>query len=176
MMSTSTSSRLLRRLLAVVAVAAALGGSLAASAAGKHKAADKVKEPAHPSSETGEAPVEMVHISIQTVPARKALVKWGRKNMGMIPAPKPLVLERPRDSGPLDLVIRMTGYLPVHTRAYTFSDSRVLVKLTQPTEKNKLFGYKQEPTPAPDAGTAADPNAASATAAPAPAVPQRLSQ
>jgi hypothetical protein len=112
-----------------------------------------------------EVPVEAVHITIQTVPSRKALVKWGHKTLGIIPAPRPLVLDRPRDSGPLDLVIRATGYLPVHTRAYTFSDSRVLVKLTPPAEKSKLFGYRKEPPPNPDAGAVPDP------VAPPPATP-----
>ncbi len=106
---------------------------------------------------TGEKKTELVHITIQTVPPRKAMVKWGHKSLGMIPVPRPLVVERPRDSGPLDLVIRATGYLPVHTRAYTFSDSRVAVKLTPPEEKNKLFGYRQEPAPSPDAGVPAPP-------------------
>jgi hypothetical protein len=64
------------------------------------------------------------------------------------------VLERPRDSGPLDLTIHASGFLPVHTRAYTFTDSRVAVKLTPPSEKNTLFGYREEPPPPPnpDAG------------------------
>ena len=65
----------------------------------------------------------------------------------MIPVPRPLVVVRPRDSGPLDLVVRMAGFLPVHTRAYTFSDSRVAIKLTPVAEKNTLFGYRQEVPP-----------------------------
>jgi hypothetical protein len=100
-------------------------------------------------------------------------VRWGRKILGTIPAPRPLVITRPRDSGPLDIVIRATGYLPVHTRAYTFSDSRVSVKLTPPAEKSKLFGYKQEPAPNPDGGVPPDPGAAASPTPtpPAPAAP-----
>jgi hypothetical protein len=109
----------------------------------------------------GEMPAakqDTVHITIQTSPPRKAQVKWGRKNLGPIPAPRALVVERPRDSGPLDLVIRAAGFLPVHTRAYTFTDSRVAVKLTPPSDKSKLFGYREEPAPSPDAGAPpADP-------------------
>jgi hypothetical protein len=118
----------------------------------------------------GEKKTELVHITIQTVPPRKAMVKWGRKSLGVIPVPRPLVVERPRDSGPLDLVIRAPGYLPVHTRAYTFNDSRVAVKLTPPEEKSKLFGYREEPAPNPDAGVPAAPMPAP-PAAPSPAVP-----
>jgi hypothetical protein len=108
--------------------------------------------------ETPPAKADTVRISIQTSPSRKALVKWGRKKLGVIPTPRALVMERPRDSGPLDLVIYAGGYMPVHTRAYTFSDQHVAVKLTPPSEKNTLFGYREEPAPTPDAGApAAEP-------------------
>ena len=110
------------------------------------------------------AKADTVHVYIQTVPPRKAQVKWGKKNLGVIPVPRPLVVERPRDSGPMDLAIRASGYLPVHTRAYTFTDSRVSVKLTPPAEKNTLFGYREDPAPNPDAGAPAAP----IPAAPAP--------
>ncbi len=150
----------LRRLVVGAVLASALAVSLAVSAAGKAKpAADPAQEP------DVAAKGDVVHIYLQTVPPHKAHVKWGAKSLGFIPAPKPLAIERPRDSGPLDLVIRASGFLPVHTRAYTFSDSRVAVKLTPPSDKNKLFGYKQEPTPNPDAGPPADPSV------PAPAAP-----
>ena len=98
-----------------------------------------------------------VRITLQTVPPRRAVVKWGKKTLGVIPAPQPLIVVRPRDSGPLDIVIRMTGYLPVHTRAYTFSDSRVAVKLTPVSQKHTLFGYRQEPPP--EDANAPDPSA-----------------
>jgi hypothetical protein len=66
------------------------------------------------------------------------------------------VVVRPRDSGPLDVIVRAPGYLPVQTRAHTFADSRVTVKLTTPDQKNTLVGYR-EPL---DAGTPlSDPNA-----------------
>jgi hypothetical protein len=117
---------------------------------------------------------DKVHITLQTVPPRKAVVKWGNKNLGMIPVPRPLVLVRPRDSGPLDLVVRAAGFLPVHTRAYTFSDSRVAVKLTPVSEKKTLFGYRQEIPPegavSPDAGAPPAPSAPAPTPAP---IPQR---
>jgi hypothetical protein len=109
------------------------------------------------------AKADTVRITIQTVPPRKASVRWGNKTLGVIPTPQALVVERPRDSGPLDLVIRAAGFLPVHTRAYTFSDSRVAVKLTPPAEKSKLFGYRQEPAPPPDAGAPPEPPPAIAT-------------
>jgi hypothetical protein len=145
-----------RRTVAVAAAALLFSASLAVWAAGK-----KAKEAAAASTdEAGKtadddlppAKPDTVRVYIQTSPPRKAQVKWGGRLLGTIPVPRALVVERPRDSGPLDLVIRAAGFLPVHTRAYTFSDSRVAVKLTPPSEKNKLFGYREEPAPNPDAG------------------------
>jgi hypothetical protein len=143
------------RTLAVAAAFAILLLSLAGWAAGKGKhSADKTKQTdaAADDEETPAAKADSVRISIQTVPPRKAQVKWGGKLLGVIPVPSALVVVRPRDSGPLDLVIRAPGFLPVHTRAYTFTDSRVAVKVTPPSEKSKLFGYREEPTANPDGG------------------------
>jgi hypothetical protein len=164
-----------RRILVAGTLAVGLAASVAVWAASKDKAAAKDKAAPAAEEATATAKGDTVHIYLQTVPPRKAQVKWGGKNLGFIPTPRPLVIERPRDSGPLDLVIRASGYLPVHTRAYTFSDSRVSVKLTPPAEKNKLFGYKQEPVVNPDGGPPPAPAAAAptpATAAPATTVPQ----
>ena len=142
------------RKLAVAAACAAGLASLAGWAASKGRlSATKAEDMTSASPDAGapDANPDTVRILIQTVPPRRARVRWGRKALGTIPAPRPLVVVRPRDSGPLDLVIRAAGYLPVHTRAYTFTDSRVAVKLTSPDEKNKLFGYREEP-PTPDGG------------------------
>lgn len=161
------------RRFAVAVAALGLLVSVMVWAAGKGKPVDAGASPsvglAVPSAPGQAAPAkpETVRISIQTVPARRAQVRWGRKLLGVIPAPRPLVVERPRDSGPLDIVIRASGYLPVHTRAYTFNDSRVAVRLTPPEEKSRLFGYREEPAPTPDGGAPADP-AAPTTVAPPP--------
>lgn len=142
-----------RRWLVAVALASL---ALVASAAvlGAAKSKNEVNTPAKIEGK----PEEIVRISFQTVPPRKAIVKWGKKSLGVIPVPRPLVVERPRDSGPMDVVIRASGYLPVHTRAYTFSDSRVAVKLTAPTEKKTLFGYREEAPQNPDGGVPPAPD------------------
>ena len=162
-----------RRVIAVGTAALLLAGSMAVWAAGKQGkqvAAATATDGAGKSAEveTPSAKSDVVHVTIQTVPPRKAQVKWGRKSLGTIPVPRPLVVERPRDSGPMDLVIRASGFLPVHTRAYTFSDSRVAVKLTPPAEKNTLFGYREEPAPNPDAGVPPAPATAPVPGAPKP--------
>jgi hypothetical protein len=90
-----------------------------------------------------------VRITFTTVPSQKAMVFWGRKRLGLIAPRAPLVVERPRDSGPLDVIVRAQGFLPVQTRAYTFADSKVAVKLTPPDQKKALLGYREAP---PDGG------------------------
>jgi hypothetical protein len=102
------------------------------------------------SPDAGAAPSPTVKLVIRTFPARKGVVMWGGKRLGFVDRNMPLVIERPRDSGPLDLVIRVTDYVPVHTRAYTFSDANIDVKITPLDKKDTIYGYK-EPLP-PDAG------------------------
>jgi len=82
-------------------------------------------------------------------PSLKAMVFWGRRRLGMIEPHKPLIVERPRDSGPLDVIVRAQGFLPVQTRAYTFADSKVSVKMTPPDQKKTLLGYREA---VPDGG------------------------
>jgi hypothetical protein len=81
-------------------------------------------------------------IAFLVSPSVRATVSWGKKQLGAIAPGKPLYVTRPRDSGPLDVVIRANGYLPVHTRAHTFSDSKVIVKLTPPDQTTTLLGYR----------------------------------
>jgi hypothetical protein len=92
---------------------------------------------------------DKVRITFITVPMQKAMVYWGKRRLGLIAPHAPLVVERPRDSGPLDVIVRSAGFLPVQTRAYTFGDSKVAVKLTPPDQKKTLLGYREAP---PDAG------------------------
>jgi hypothetical protein len=96
-----------------------------------------------------EPPGDSVRITFTTVPSAKAMVFWGKKRLGIVAPHQPLIVQRPRDSGPLDVIVRAAGYLPVQTRAYTFADSKVAVKLTPPDQKKTLLGYREAP---PDAG------------------------
>jgi hypothetical protein len=90
-----------------------------------------------------------VKVTFRTFPPRRASVMWGSKRLGFIDRGKPLVVERVRDSGPLDVVVRAEGYIPVHARAYTFNDAVVDVKITPVDKKDTLYGYQQ---PLADAG------------------------
>jgi hypothetical protein len=134
-----------RIILAVAAFAAVAGVGLAVNGA-------QAPAPAQgPGPDGGAAELSSkVKIVIQTIPPEKAKVTWGKKPIGLIKGKnKPLILERPRDSGPMDVVIRADGYVPVHTRAYTFTDFKLYVKLTPIEEKKSLFGYREA---LPDAG------------------------
>jgi hypothetical protein len=121
-----------------------------AAATGTAAAAAQPAAPAVAAAPVG----NMVRITFITVPAKPATVSWGRKRLGVIGPHQPLVVTRPRDSGPLDVVIRSAGYLNVQTRAYTFADSKIAVKLTPPDQKKTLLGYREAPPPEPDAGAA----------------------
>jgi hypothetical protein len=120
------------------AAPAVAGGAALAAAAGAGQGAD------------AGAPSDTVKVVFRTFPPRRALVMWGSKRLGFIDRNAPLVVERPRDSGPLDVVIRADRYLPVHTRAYTFKDTAIDVRITPIEKKDTIYGYK-EPLP-PDAG------------------------
>jgi hypothetical protein len=67
----------------------------------------------------------------------KAHVFWGRKDLGVAP----LEIQRPRGSGPLDLLIVADGALPLHTRVFTDRDSALPVRLYGESEAPSLLGY-----------------------------------
>jgi hypothetical protein len=124
--------------LAIVAVADDAGAPGAAPA-GAAPAAAKAQSP-------------NVRIVFTVLPStKKATVFWGKKKLGAIAPHAPLIIQRPRDSGPLDVVVRADGCVPVQTRAYTFEDSKLAVKVTPNEEKNTLLGYREE-IPADDGG------------------------
>ena len=100
-------------------------------------------------------PSPNVRIVFTVLPStKKATVFWGKKKLGVIAQHAPLIVQRPRDSGPLDVVVRADGCVPVQTRAYTFEDSKVAVKVTPIDQKNTLLGYREE-IPAGDGGVPA---------------------
>ncbi len=109
----------------------------------------------------------MVQVTLRTSPSVHATVTMGKTRLGSIAPRAPLVVERRRDSGPLDIVVRSAGYIAVHTRVYTFSDNTVDVRLTPLDKKNTLYGYR-EPLPEDDGGVPLSPGAGPA---PEPAPP-----
>lgn len=93
-----------------------------------------------------------MQITLKTVPGVNASVTLGKTRLGSIGPRAPLVLERRRDSGPLDLVIHAAGFVTVHTRAYTFDNSVLEIRLTRYDKKNTLYGYREPIPPEEDAG------------------------
>ena len=90
----------------------------------------------------GEAPEsnptsETVTIKLVADPARKARVSWGRKDLGFAP----LELQRPRGSGPLDLVVVAPGALTLHTRVYTDRDDKLALRLYAESDAPNVLGY-----------------------------------
>jgi hypothetical protein len=112
-------------------------------------------EPAPPATPP-EPPKTTARITFTTVPPVHATVSWGKTRLGVITPKLALVIERPRDSGPLDVVVKAAGYLPVQTRAHTFGDSRIVVKLTKPDQTQTLIGYKAPLDAGPPEETSAE--------------------
>jgi hypothetical protein len=78
-----------------------------------------------------------------------AFVFWGKKKLGETP----VTLERPRDSGPIDLVVRSEGWFPVHTRVYTFHNDVIYVKMTKLDDRMTLYGAKHDANELPPGTT-----------------------
>jgi hypothetical protein len=96
---------------------------------------------------------ETVKLKVIVDARRQAHVIWGRKDFGVAP----LEIERPRNSGPLDLIVVAPGYLPLHARALTDRDDVLSLRLYSAAEAPQLLGYRPEPTPAPESGSATSP-------------------
>jgi hypothetical protein len=139
------------RTAAVATVAALAGAGMAAWAQPAAPPAVPTAAPQQPAAAApapAAPPAANVRIVFTVLPStKKATVMWGKKRLGIIEKGKPLIVARPRDSGPLDVVVRGEGCLPVQTRAYTFADSKVAVKVTPTDQKNTLLGYREELSP-----------------------------
>ena len=139
------------RTAAVAMVAAVAGAGAAAwaqSAAPPAVPTAAPQQPAAVAPAPAAPPAANVRIVFTVLPStKKATVMWGKKRLGIIEKGKPLIVARPRDSGPLDVIVRADGCLPVQTRAYTFADSKVAVKVTPLDQKNTLLGYREEMPP-----------------------------
>jgi hypothetical protein len=86
---------------------------------------------------------DTVKVKVVVDQRRQAHVLWGRKDFGVAP----LEVERPRNSGPLDLVMIAPGYLPYHARAFTDRDDLISVHLYAATDAPQLLGYRASDVP-----------------------------
>jgi hypothetical protein len=145
----------MKRVGTALAVAAASFSLWALAARAQEPDAAPPAAPGATAPAAPKVPSKNVRIVFTVLPStKKANVFWGKKKLGAIAPHAPLIVQRPRDSGPLDVIVRADGCVPVQTRAYTFEDSKVAVKVTPIEEKNTLLGYREE-IPASDGGMAA---------------------
>jgi hypothetical protein len=94
-------------------------------------------------AETGEVNPRSatVRLKLSVLPVTAEVV-WGAKRLGTA-GREPLEIERPRNSGPLDLVVRAPGYLSFHTRLLTDRDDTLTVRLVTPAAARSLLGWKR---------------------------------
>jgi len=93
---------------------------------------------------------EMVKVKVIVTPAARGTVHWGRKKLADLqPGRMTMETQRPRNSGPLDLVIRADGFLPHHVRVFTDRDDKLSVQLVRPEQASAMLGYRRSPDPAP---------------------------
>lgn len=129
----------MRTLLTMLTVAVAFAGLALAAPSAPSAPASNPPAPASNVPDGGrtvlEAPADEVTVTIRSSP--RAAVRWGGTALG----DTPLVLKRPRESGPMDLTLNAGGYLPLHVRAYTFTDDTLNVRLVPISQASTVFGY-----------------------------------
>jgi hypothetical protein len=102
-----------------------------ANAIGTPVVAPAILEEADPDPEpdpVDAGPVETIRLLLSISPVG-AEVFWGGKRIGISKPGEAFPILRPRNSGPLDLVIRAPGFLPYHTRLLTDREDKLSVGL-----------------------------------------------
>ena len=91
-----------------------------------------------------------VKLKLMISPVAQGVVSWGHKKLAELkPGHMVVQLDRPRGSGPLDLVIRANGFLPHHVRMFSDRDDKLSVRLFRPEEAAGLLGYRRAAAPSP---------------------------
>lgn len=84
-----------------------------------------------------------VQLTLKTSPRVRAVVYHGKEELGYTP----LQLTWTKDTGPLDITVKASGYLTVNSRLYTHRNDRVTINMFKDDEAHKLFGYKKKVKP-----------------------------
>ena len=97
------------------------------------------------------AKAEPVYVTLTFRSSPSAQVWHGKKLLGS----SPVSIRRRKDSGPVDVVFKAAGYLKMNSRAYSWSDDVVSVRLVPVSSASSVFGYKKaveddEPTDGED--------------------------
>jgi hypothetical protein len=157
-----------RRAIPVLLLLGALGAAWIGPAAAKPGRPRRTTPPPRRAAPAPAAPAPApagatVRVLVRsTGPAMQ--VSWGRQHLGSTP----LSLTRPRDSGPMDLVLHAAGCFPMHVRAYTSKDDTIVVKPTRLKDKMNLLGARAEPPPESDGGVPPAEGTKPAASRPAP--------
>jgi hypothetical protein len=89
---------------------------------------------------------ELVKVKLVITPAARGTVHWGRKKLAdLLPGQMTVETERPRNTGPLDLLVRADGFLPHHVRLFTDRDDKLSVHLVRADQATGLLGYRRPP-------------------------------
>jgi len=81
-----------------------------------------------------------VQITLKTKPRVRAVVYHGKEELGVTP----LQLTWAKDTGPIDIKLKASGYLTVNSRLYTHRNDHVTVNMFKTDEAHLLFGYKKK--------------------------------
>ena len=99
----------------------------------KRRASEQLISEGHP----------VVEITLKTEPRVRARVYHGKELIGVTP----MTLKWAKDTGPIDVVLKASGYLKVNSRFYTYRNDRVTVKMFKEDQSHLLFGYKKKIKP-----------------------------
>jgi hypothetical protein len=91
--------------------------------------------------------IENVKLTFTSSPGG-AEVWYGKRMLGTTP----VTFTRRKDSGPVDVVFRLGGYLKTNSRAYTWYDDKVHVKLVPVDQAHTLLGFKKPIEPSDTEG------------------------
>lgn len=123
-----------------VAVALLLGlvGFAAPSAwAQRAEPAAEEKAPPPAKKKKPKAKSAMIKLTFRSSPSGAEVV-YGRRVLGTTP----FDLEWKRDTGPVDVVVKLPNHYKVNSRIYTLRDSTLNVQLTHERDGHKIYGYK----------------------------------
>lgn len=121
---------------------AALVAPVTAAEAPDPRAAEAPGEDLQQETREADPRSQTVTLKLWVVPAQGAEVFWGAKRLGKVDKP-PFEIERPRRSGPMDLIVRAPGYLPYHTRLFTDRDDRLTIRLVRPQDSGGMLGARR---------------------------------
>ena len=125
----------MRRFFAVPCVLALL----CAAPAMAQDVPDDPPDEAEDAAPASAAKADDVYVKLTFRSSPSAEVWHGKKLLGT----SPVSINRRKDSGPVDVVFKAAGFLKMNSRAYSWSDDTVSVRLVPVEAASTVFGYKK---------------------------------